>query len=50
MSMRRLAASEDTDLMRFEAHYANDLWQADMLTGPWIADPDHEGKMRRAWR
>lgn len=49
MSMRRLAASEDTDLMRFEAHYANDLWQADMLTGPWIADPDHEGKMRRAY-
>jgi putative transposase len=37
------------DLDRWEAAFPNDLWQSDMLAGPWLPDPDKPGKMRRAW-
>src|SRR5262249_56884376 len=37
------------DLDRFEAELPNDLWQSDMLCGPWLPDPDRPGKMRRAY-
>jgi hypothetical protein len=30
------------------ADYANDLWQADMLQGLWLPDPEKPGNMRRA--
>lgn len=36
------------DLDRFEAAAPNDLWQSDMLVGPWLPDPDRPGKVRRA--
>ncbi len=38
-----------TDLDRFEAAAPNDLWQSDMLAGPWLPDPDKPTKHRRAW-
>jgi len=37
-----------TDLDRFEADFPGELWQSDMLAGPWLQDPDRPGKMRRA--
>lgn len=37
------------DLDRFEAYFQNDLWQSDMLQGPWLPDPDRPGKVRRAY-
>jgi transposase InsO family protein len=48
LSARKLQAPGDKDLDRFQADYANDLWQADMLTGPWLPDPQRPGKNRRA--
>ena len=49
LSARKLKPPEDKDLARFQADYANDLWQADMLTGPWIPDPAGSGKKRRTY-
>jgi transposase InsO family protein len=37
------------DLDRFEAAAPNDLWQSDMLEGPWLPDPSRPGHSRRAW-
>ncbi len=36
------------DLDRFEADYPNELWQSDLLVGPWLPDPVQPSKMRRA--
>lgn len=30
-----------------EREHANDLWQGDMLVGPYLPDPEHPGKFRR---
>jgi len=49
LSARKLRTSEDKDLDRFEAVAPNDLWQSDMLAGPWLPDPANPGKVRRAW-
>jgi hypothetical protein len=38
----------DTDLDRFEASFPGELWQSDLLKGPWLPDPQRPGKMRRA--
>jgi len=48
LSARRKAA-ERRDLDRFEADHPNDLWQSDMLAGPWLPDPTRPHKMRRAY-
>ena len=48
LSKRRLKTPDKQDLDRFEAECPNDLWQSDMLVGPWLPDPDHPGKVRRA--
>lgn len=48
LSKRRCRVPDTEDLDRFEADYPNDLWQSDMLVGPWLPEPDHPGKMRRA--
>jgi putative transposase len=48
LSARNSPVAEKKDLDRFEADYPNDLWQSDMLVGPWLPDPDKPGKMRRA--
>lgn len=37
------------DLDRFEAATPNEMWQSDMLAGPWLPDPDKPGKVRRTW-
>ncbi len=50
LSARPPAKTADTsDLDRFEADAPNDLWQSDMLVGPWLPDPQRPGKMRRAY-
>jgi putative transposase len=49
LSQRKLSIPDRQDLDRFEADYANDLWQADMLQGPWLPDPKNPGKMRRSY-
>ena len=49
LSQRKLTIPDRQDLDRFEADYANDLWQADMLQGPWLPDPKNPGKMRRSY-
>lgn len=47
ISGRPASASDTKDLDRFEALRPNDLWQSDMRTGPWLADPERPGKVRR---
>lgn len=49
LSRRKRGASSTEDLDRFEAAFPNDLWQSDMMKGPWLPDPDRPGKMRQAW-
>ena len=49
VSGRPKSAATTTDLDRFEAAAPNDLWQSDMLAGPWLPDPQRPGKHRRAW-
>jgi putative transposase len=48
LSKRRCRVPDMEDLDRFEADYPNDLWQSDMLVGPWLPNPDSPGKVRRA--
>lgn len=48
LSQRCLKIPDTADLDRFEADFPNDLWQSDMLVGPWLPDPARPGKMRRA--
>ncbi len=48
LSGRPKPAVSDTDLDRFEAEAPNDLWQSDLLVGPWLPDPGKPGKRRRA--
>ena len=49
LSARKARIPDAEDLDRFEASAPNDLWQSDMLVGPWLPDPDHPGKVRRAY-
>ena len=49
LSARKARTPDAQDLDRFEADRPNDLWQSDMLVGPWIPDPARPGKMRRAY-
>ncbi len=49
LSKRKLKPPEKRDLDRFAADYANDLWQSDMLQGPWLPDPHKKDKMRRTY-
>lgn len=48
LSARKSRVPDRQDLDRFEADHPNDLWQSDMLVGPWLPDPSRPGKMRRA--
>lgn len=48
LSARRIKSPDINDLDRFEADHPNDLWQSDMLEGPWLPDPQRPGKTRRA--
>ncbi|MBU0456466.1 MAG: DDE-type integrase/transposase/recombinase [Gammaproteobacteria bacterium] len=49
LSALRCRVPDSQDLDRFEAQHSNDLWQSDMLVGPWLPDPERAGKMRRAY-
>jgi transposase InsO family protein len=49
ISARKCRVPDAADLDRFEADHPNDLWQSDMLVGPWLPDPDKPGKMRRTY-
>ncbi len=49
LSGRKLQVADTKDLDRFEAAFPNDLWQSDMLVGPWLPDPSKPGKVRRAY-
>lgn len=48
LSKRPTAKTTTQDLDRFEADRPNDLWQADLLRGPYLPDPDRPGKTRQA--
>ena len=47
LSRRPVARPKDLD--RFEANFPGELWQSDLMAGPWLPNPDKPGKMRRAW-
>jgi len=49
LSARACRVPDATDLDRFEADAPNDMWQSDMLVGPWLPDPKRPGKNRRAY-
>lgn len=49
LSARKLKLADRKDLARWQADYANDLWQSDMLAGPNLPDPRNPGKSRKAW-
>lgn len=48
ISARKARIPDAQDLDRFEADFPNDLWQSDMLKGPWLPDPERPGKVRQA--
>jgi transposase InsO family protein len=48
LSQTKPRVPDAEDLDRFEADAPNDLWQSDLLTGPWLPDPARPGKSRRA--
>lgn len=49
LSARRARLAPRDDLDRFEADFPNEMWQSDMLHGPWLPDPRRPKKMRRSW-
>lgn len=49
LSGRPKPAASVADLDRFEADAPNELWQSDMLAGPWLPDPSAPDKMKRTW-
>jgi transposase InsO family protein len=49
LSARAARTPDKKDLDRFEADFVNDLWQSDMLVGPWLPDPKRPGKSKRAY-
>lgn len=48
ISARKARVPDRHDLDRFEADAPGDLWQSDLLKGPWLPDPARPGKVRRA--
>lgn len=49
ISARPTAEGSTKDLDRFESKAPNHTWQGDAKAGPWLPDPDREGKRRQAW-
>lgn len=49
LSARRLKLADKKDCARWQADYANDLWQSDMLGGPYLNDPRDPRKKRKTW-
>ena len=48
VSGRPAPPHSDTDLDRFEANFPSELWQSDLLRGPWLPDPQRPGRKRQA--
>lgn len=48
LSARKLRPPEAMDLDRWQADFANELWQADMMAGPYLPDPERPGKLKQA--
>lgn len=48
ISARKARVPDVHDLDRFEADAPGDLWQSDLLKGPWLPDPARPGKVRQA--
>jgi len=46
-SARKLQIADRQDLARWQADHANDLWQSDMLEGPWLPDPDNPERKKK---
>ena len=44
---REKLTGETKAFRRFEREHANELWQGDMLVGPYLPDPERPGKFRR---
>lgn len=44
LSIRKLEVADKHDLARWQKDHANDLWQSDMLDGPWLSDPENPGR------
>ena len=49
VSARACRVPDRHDLDRFEADLPNELWQSDMLCGPWLPDPARPSRKRRAY-
>ncbi len=49
LSARQCRVPDRDDLDRFEAAAPNDLWQSDMLHGPWLPDPRNLERKRRTY-
>ena len=47
LSRRAFTAGGKKDLARWQADYANDLWQSDLLEGPALPDPDCPDKKKK---
>lgn len=45
---RRQLAKQVQPRRRFERDHPNSLWQGDTLQGPWLTDPEHPERRRRA--
>lgn len=49
VSGRGAVLKKEKDLDRFEADFPNELWQSDMVDGPWLPDPKKPGSMRKSY-
>jgi len=49
ISQQPKSPQDSQDLDRFEANFANEVWQSDLLVGVWLPDPHQPGKMRRSY-
>lgn len=49
ISGRGAKPSTAKDLDRFEADFPNELWQSDMVDGPWLPDPAKVGSVRKTY-
>ncbi len=49
LSARKAAPKPRDVLDRYQADFPNEIWQSDMLQGPWLPDPSKPRKMRKSW-
>ncbi len=49
LSARKARPKPRDVLDRYQADFPNEIWQSDMLQGPWLPDPRKPRKMRKSW-